>query len=144
MAHAKSFILMCYFCTFHKFRNLTFLAFFSRFLTVVDLFYLKNAFFEKLISRASFWGIICPLLAMSEIWPHIPPNAPGWPQGFLSSYKKIFWQNWVFWRLIEKKIIMSWITLDFFKNKTNVLLRGVIFQVRDQISKKVAGQFEEH
>ena len=43
-----------------------------------------------------------------------------------------------------EKIIMSWITLDFFKNKTNVLLRGVIFQFRDQISKKVAGHFEEH
>ena len=91
---------------------------FSRFLTFVDLFWTQNAFFEKLISRASFWGIICPLLAMSEIWPHIPPNAPEWPQGFFSNYKKIFWQNWVFWRLIEKKIIMSWITLDFFKNKT--------------------------
>ena len=110
----------------------------------MTFFDLESNFFEKLSSRASFWGIICPLLAMSEIWPHIPPNAPGWPQGFLSSYKKIFWQNWVFWRLIEKKIIMSWITLDFLKNKTNVLLRGVIFQFRGQISKKVAGHFEEH
>ena len=80
-----------------------------------------------LSSRASFWGIICPLLAMSEIWPHIPPNAPEWPQGFFSNYKKIFGQNWVFWKLIEKKIIMS----GFFKNKTNVFLKIIL--PRDKI-----------
>ena len=80
-----------------------------------------------LLSRASFRSIICPLLAMSEIWPHIPPNAPEWPQGFFSNYKKIFGQNWVFWKLIEKKIIMSW----FFKNKTNVFLKIIL--PRDKI-----------
>ena len=32
---------------------------------------------------------------------------------------------------------------DFFLNKTNVLLRGFIFQFRGQISKKVTGHFEE-
>ena len=31
-----------------------------------------------------------------------------------------------------------------FFNKTNLLLRGVIFQFRAQISKKVASHYEEH
>ena len=66
----------------------------------------ETNFFEKLSSEASFWGVICLFFAMSEIWPHMPPNAPEWPRGFFSNYKKIFEQNWVFWRLFEKKMIM--------------------------------------
>ena len=47
-------------------------------------------------------------------------------------------QNWFFWTLLEKK------NMPWFLNRTNVLLWGVIFQLRGQISKIVAGHFEDH
>ena len=89
---------------------------YSRFLTFDDLFDLESNFFEKLMLRASFWGIFCLLLAKSEILLHMPLNVPEQPQGFFSNYKKIMGRNRVFLTLKEKKIIMPW----FFKSKTNL------------------------
>ena len=51
-----------------------FKAFFRDFWPLMTFFDLETNFCEKLSPRASFWGIICLLLAMSEIWPLMTPN----------------------------------------------------------------------
>ena len=56
---------------------MTLSAFSSRFLTYVDICDLESDLFEKLSSRASFWGIICLLLAKSQNLPKNGQNLAG-------------------------------------------------------------------
>ena len=69
-ASVKSFILTYNLFTFYEVWNLTFfLLFFDLCWPCLTLRPNLMTFFEKLLPRASFWGIICILLIKIKIWP---------------------------------------------------------------------------
>ena len=65
------------------------------------------------------------------------------PQNDLKAFSQISKKHLYTIESFEGYLRQNNYAVTFF-NKTNELHRGVIFHFRDQISKKVAGHFEEH
>ena len=96
---------------------------------------LETNFLKKFTSKASFWRIICLVLAIFQIWPHMLRNAPKYSGHFLK-FKK--WSKSSHPNGYYEKI-----SIPYFFNWTNILLWSVIFQFRGQISKIVLSHFDE-
>ena len=94
----------------------------------------KTNSFEKFSPRASFWGMICLILADDPKWPQIWNLTP--------KQKRVLWLEimfrsyWSFWAIVSE----NWSNLWFWRNDTNVNRKQAIKPEVGRILKKLVVQ----
>ena len=115
-----------------------FYAFFRDFWPLMTFFDPGINFFWEVFTKSFI--LKCNLCTFGDVR-NLTPYAPKCPRMTSVLFFKLLKNIWTKLSLLN----LNWEKHNhFLKNKANVLLWGVIFHFRGQISKNVSGQFEEH